>query len=363
MNDAVRAILDAVRPVLDPAPLVEALCGVEALPWRIAVVGRLGVGKSTLVNLLVGSRIRPTGLGGVSTDVVEVELPDGAVLVDTVGLDDEVEALDRLQPLLEEVDAVVWIVDGLQPMTATERRVLDASLIPGTPLHVRVSKLDLTDDHEPEAVLERVRRLAARHRPVTVQRLDLRGATEAPVDLLARTPSPRRVRRVQDALDALQAMLDALPPTETRADAIRRIRARWTEEVRHIERSVDERIADGTLENKVDALTHLHRLGDAVRARFVAELADDPVLGMPAPPDLPSPERPDSAWFRKVVASMSGIEGARRILRAGAARWLAEGEVVLLDWLEGLASLDAIDARHAAKVRAQDALSRARLAL
>lgn len=354
----VAALLDVVDDTVDATGLREALEALGA-PWRVAVVGRVGVGKSTLVNLLLGRRDRAVGLGGVTREAARVSLDDGTVVVDTVGIDEEAAALAELAPLLAEVDAVVFVVDGLQPLTATERVVLDAALPPGTPLHLVVSKLDLTDDFEAPRVLERVAALTRHLGPRSVRRLDLRVAAEAPPDLVAPPPSPppRRVAPVEAALDALRARVDALPPAPSRDALVRELRERWTACVRATERAVDEAL-DPDADTRVMAVERLAKAAVPAVEAFTRELRDDPRL--PSVPALPLPEPPEGAPVQQVLATFAGLEGARRALRAAAARWLLEGEVALIDHAEDLAG---IDAAHDARERLVLALGRAREAM
>lgn len=354
----VLALVDALHGVTDPTPLVEALHASSA-PWRVAVMGRVGVGKSTLVNLLAGRRERPVGLGGVTREAAEVALDGGRTLIDTPGIDEEASALAALAPLASDVDAVIFVVDGLQPLTATERSVLGAALPEGTPLHLVVSKLDLTDPHEAPRVLDRVTALTRTHAPRSVRRLDLRSATEAPLDLLAPTPTPppRRLAALRAALDAVERQLDALPVAPSREVLVRELRDRWAACVRATERAVDASLGSDA-DSRLLALDRLATAaGPAVEA-LRRELAADPRL--PGLPELPVPARPEGPPLEQVLATMAGLEGARRHLRAAAARWLLDGEIALLDWAE---ELGALDAAHRAHREAVEALGRARASL
>ncbi|MEZ4237860.1 MAG: GTPase [Myxococcota bacterium] len=82
--DALRSALDeaiaAAEGQVEAAPLQLARRLCDA-PWRVAVIGRTSVGKSSLVARLTGQP-RPVGLGGVTDEVAEVAV-DGAVVLDT----------------------------------------------------------------------------------------------------------------------------------------------------------------------------------------------------------------------------------------------------------------------------------------
>lgn len=340
---AAEAVEQLHRGTVDREPLLRAERALRA-PWHIVLVGRTSAGKSTLAGWLTGTP-QPTGLAGVTQQIRPLPVGDDLVLVDTPGIDDPDRAVVELQPLLERADEVFWIVDGLQPGTASERDVLAHTLVEGTPLRILISKADLIEPDEIDAVVKRVRHLASRWSPVSVTAHDLRAAAVHGYptgDLLhPRRPSPRQRRIVLEALDEVNQALAAQPDhlsLDTLLDT-------WREAVRQAVRTVEADIEAGRIHHKTDALaalgatvTHVH---DAVRA----------VLGPLAPPRLPHPDPPTVTAMGQVLGGMSGQEGAARVLKAGAARWLAEGQLVLREWwadqgtlrsqLDGRSDLDA----------------------
>jgi GTP-binding protein Era len=121
---------------------------------HVAVVGRPSVGKSTLVNRLVGQKLSITSkkpqttrhrIRGILTE------PDRQfVFVDTPGFQTRHrsalnERLNRaVRESLADVDAVVWVVDAAR-LTAADRAVMD--LVPAaTPVVVAVNKIDALPD-------------------------------------------------------------------------------------------------------------------------------------------------------------------------------------------------------------------------
>jgi len=133
----------------------------------VAIVGRPSVGKSTLLNALVGARISITSrkpqttrhrIAGIVTDP-QVQF----VFVDTPGFQTRHRSTlnDRLNRTVREsladVDVVVWVVDAAR-VTAADEAV--AALLPaGTPLVIAVNKVDALD-HKRE-LLPRLAALAA----------------------------------------------------------------------------------------------------------------------------------------------------------------------------------------------------------
>lgn len=123
----------------------------------VAVVGRPNVGKSTLVNAAVGSKVtitsprpqttRNTIRGVVHTDDAQV------VLVDSPGLHKPKNALgERLNRLvygtLAEADAVLFVLDATAPIGPGDRLIADRLQEAVTPVVVAVNKTDAASSDE-----------------------------------------------------------------------------------------------------------------------------------------------------------------------------------------------------------------------
>ncbi|MCL1693609.1 MAG: GTPase Era [Actinomycetia bacterium] len=117
----------------------------------ISVVGRPNVGKSTLVNALVGEKVTITSprpqttrntIRGVATNG-EIQL----VLVDTPGLHKPRNVLgERLNKLvygsIAEADAVLFLLDAGQPIGPGDRLIAERLGKSGAPVIVAVNKTD-----------------------------------------------------------------------------------------------------------------------------------------------------------------------------------------------------------------------------
>jgi tRNA modification GTPase len=192
---------------------------------RVSIVGRPNVGKSSLFNALVGeSRAIVAPLPGTTRDRVSEPLEIRGVRVllsDTAGLrqaDDPIEALGvtRAEEAIESALALIWVMDGSQPLAAEDRAL--APRLAGRRVLVVLNK----DDLPQRATLEDVRPLtngaavvraaAARGDGVAEVRDRLgemlgAGAAEGTEALVV--GNPRHVEALRHALAALRRAGDA----------------------------------------------------------------------------------------------------------------------------------------------------------
>ena len=100
---------------------------------QVALIGRPNVGKSSLLNALLGEeRAIVTNIPGTTRDTVQGELTIGGfrvLLTDTAGIhetEDPVEKIgvERSEKARKEADASLLILDGSEPLTETDRELL-----------------------------------------------------------------------------------------------------------------------------------------------------------------------------------------------------------------------------------------------
>jgi len=125
----------------------------------VAVVGRPNVGKSTLVNALVGEKVAIVSRVPQTTRHRIAGVVNGpgfqAVLLDLPGFQKPRDLLtERMQTAvnttLREVDAILLVLNADEGLGAGDRFVAEAAFATGTPVIIALNKTDLTG---PEGVL------------------------------------------------------------------------------------------------------------------------------------------------------------------------------------------------------------------
>ena len=142
-------------------------------PVRLAVVGRPNVGKSTLLNRLIGEeRFVASAMPGTTRDAVDEQIEHRGrtyLLTDTAGLRkkrhivDKVEVFSAQRALraIERADVVVVLTDATDLGVEQDARIAAQAEERGRAVILAVNKWDLVQDKEGQA--ERLRKEAARH--------------------------------------------------------------------------------------------------------------------------------------------------------------------------------------------------------
>jgi GTP-binding protein Era len=134
----------------------------------VAVVGRPNVGKSTLVNRLVGEKVAIVSDKPQTTRnriLAVVNRPDGQiVLFDTPGIHKPMHRMNERMveaavSSLGQVDLVVWLVDVTEEYGPGDRFVADVLRKSGKPVILALNKIDLVAKPKLLPVIDRYRRL------------------------------------------------------------------------------------------------------------------------------------------------------------------------------------------------------------
>jgi GTP-binding protein len=159
---------DGVRPMIDEAldtlgiPEPEEELDQGDKPTRIAVVGRPNVGKSTLINTLIGEeRVIAFDMPGTTRDAIEVPFTRGNkpyVLIDTAGLRKRgkvFEAIEKFSVVktlqaIADANVVVLMLDAQQDISEQDAHIAGYIVEAGRALVVAVNKWDGLDAYAKE---------------------------------------------------------------------------------------------------------------------------------------------------------------------------------------------------------------------
>jgi len=153
-----RGVADLLDKVIDALPAVSEMASGGGGPRRVALVGKPNVGKSSLMNRLAGDeRSVVHDVAGTTVDPVDslIEM-DGKIwrFVDTAGLrrkvgqasGHEFYASVRTHGAIDAAEVVIVLIDGSQPLTEQDQRVLSMVIEAGRALVLAFNKWDLVDE-------------------------------------------------------------------------------------------------------------------------------------------------------------------------------------------------------------------------
>jgi GTP-binding protein len=207
---------------------------------RVAVVGRPNVGKSSLVNALLGSeRVIVSGRAGTTRDAIDTELElDGrpVVLVDTAGLRRRSKVAGtvdyyaqlRSERAVERADVALVVCDASEGVTAEDLRVAGLAMRAGCATLLALNKWDIsaTDIDDARARVERKLRL----RPAVITCSATRGRNVARLLPKALELADRAAERIPtpELNRFVASVVAATPPPSRRG---RRLRLYYTAQV------------------------------------------------------------------------------------------------------------------------------------
>lgn len=160
-GDGVRQLMDEV---LEPFPHDPEPDEDHGRVPRIAIVGRPNVGKSTLVNALLGEeRVIAFDLPGTTRDAIEIPFERAGrrySLIDTAGLRRRgkvFEAIEKFSVVktlqaIEQANVVVLVVDASQDISDQDAHIAGFILDAGRALVVAVNKWDAVDEYRRELI-------------------------------------------------------------------------------------------------------------------------------------------------------------------------------------------------------------------
>jgi len=222
VRDLVDIALDQCAPIEDDEP--DADEGGRRI--KVAVVGRPNVGKSTLVNALLGEeRVIAFDEPGTTRDAIHLDFERADrryTLIDTAGVrrrgkvSETVEKFSVIKTLqaIEDANVVILLLDALDGISEQDAHLAGHILEAGRALVVGINKWDAADDEQrASAKRELARKLAfldfAEQHTISARErrgVDalLRGVDHAYTAATARLPTPRLTRTLQLAVERQQ---------------------------------------------------------------------------------------------------------------------------------------------------------------
>ncbi|MEP7076701.1 MAG: ribosome biogenesis GTPase Der [Acidobacteriota bacterium] len=140
--------------------------GPDEEPIKLAIIGRPNVGKSSLLNKLLGEeRVIVSPIAGTTRDAIDTEITvDGRdyLLIDTAGIRRKGKTAEMAEKLsvvmarksLERADVAVLIIDAVEGATHLDANIAGYALDSGCSIIIAVNKWDALEEKETNTIYE-----------------------------------------------------------------------------------------------------------------------------------------------------------------------------------------------------------------
>ncbi len=217
---------EMVEIALEAFPMPEEGAEAEADHPKIAIVGRPNVGKSTLVNAILGEeRVIAFDQPGTTRDSIYIDFERNGkqyTIIDTAGvrrrgkIDEAIEKFSVIKTLqaIEDANVVVLVVDARDQITEQDAHLADFVLQAGRALVLAVNKWDGLDDYQRDTAKRDIERklhflsFAKQHFISALKGAGvaavLKSVDEAYTAAMAKLSTPRLTRVLQAAIEKQQ---------------------------------------------------------------------------------------------------------------------------------------------------------------
>ena len=167
-GNGVGDLIDEIFEDIDPEPEGEKQ---EEREIRLAIIGRPNVGKSSLLNKLLGEeRVIVSPIAGTTRDAVDTHLEfegNKFLLIDTAGIRRKGKTTERAEKLsvimakksLERADVAIIVIDAVEGVTHLDATIAGYALDSGCSIIVAVNKWDALEEKETNTIYEFEREL------------------------------------------------------------------------------------------------------------------------------------------------------------------------------------------------------------
>ncbi len=217
---------EVVSIALEDFPMPEEGAKEEADHPKIAIVGRPNVGKSTLVNAILGEeRVIAFDQPGTTRDSIYIDFERNGTqytIIDTAGVrrrgkvEEAIEKFSVIKTLqaVEDANVVVLVVDARDQITEQDAHIADFVLQAGRALVLAVNKWDGLDDYRRDMAKHEIERklyflnFAKQHFISALKGSGLGGVLksvdEAYAAAMAKLPTPKLTRVLMAAVEKQQ---------------------------------------------------------------------------------------------------------------------------------------------------------------
>lgn len=227
-------VAEMIEVALDELPAAEPEVEGKSDHPKLAIVGRPNVGKSTLVNAILGEeRVIAFDQPGTTRDSIYIDFERGGkqyTIIDTAGvrrrgkIDEAIEKFSVVKTLqaIEDANVVVLVVDARDQITEQDAHLADFVLQAGRALVLAVNKWDGLDEYVRDTAKRDIERKLhflgfAKHHFISalngtgVDAL-LKSVNQAYAAAMTKLPTPQLTRVLEEAIQKQQPPRGAFRP-------------------------------------------------------------------------------------------------------------------------------------------------------